>query len=359
MAKRLFWLLVAIVGGGLIVLSSASSVQAVKEFGSVSYYWRHQLLVGILPGFLLLFVLWRIDYRRWRPLAFPLLFCALGLMAAVFIPHFGVRLKGATSWIDVFGYSFQPAELLKLALIIYLAAWLGEGSGRMRDWHIGLLPFGLMTGLVAVLLLLQPDLGTLGIVLLVAGGLYFIAGAPWRQALAIVAAVAILVGGFAAFSPDRWSRITTLINPTADARGAGWQLNQSLISIGSGGFWGVGLGQSTQKVLGFLPEPMGDSIFAILVEELGLVGGFATLGLFAALGWMLIGIARRAPDTFGALIAAGMFLWITVQAVVNIAAIIGLVPLTGLPLPFISYGGTSMTMLLAGMGIVLNIAERE
>ena len=247
-------------------------------------------------------------------------------------------------------------EFLKFAIVLYLAAWLSGGSERLESLRLGLAPFVVVMAIVSLLLLLQPDLGTLGIILIMAGGVYFVAGASMKRALFIALAAAVLIVGFAYTSPHRWARFTTLLHPTADERGAGWQVNQSLIAIGSGGFWGVGLGQSTQK-FGFLPEPMGDSIFAILVEELGLVGGAATLGLFALLAFNILQIARHAPDEFGTLVCTGVFLWVMVQTVVNIAAITGLLPLTGIPLPFISYGGTSMTMLLASMGIVLNVAE--
>jgi len=356
MAKKLFWIIIGMLVFGLIVLSSASVVQATKQFGSSSYYWRHQLLYGVAPGLAVMYALWRFKYQRLRPLALPLLFAALMLMVLVFVPALGLRLKGATSWLNLGWFTFQPAEALKLALVIYIAAWLGDNHERVKSWQLGLLPFGIIMSFVALLLLLQPDLGTLGIVLLIAGGMYFVAGLSYRATAAIVGITRVLIVGFAAVSPHRWSRIVTVFNPSQDARGAGWQLNQALVAIGSGGIWGVGLGQSTQK-FGFLPEPIGDSIFAIIVEELGLVGGVVTIGLFALLAVTLIWIARGAPDAFGGLITAGMAIWILGQALVNMMAITGIGPLTGLPLPFISYGGTSMIAMLAGLGIVLNVAE--
>jgi cell division protein FtsW len=356
MAKRLFWLTLVLVCVGLIVLSSASAVQGQKQFGSSSYFWKHQLLFGLLPGLLLLLACWRVPYRFWHTAALPLLFAALGLMLLVFVPSLGIHLNGQTSWISLFGITFQPAEALKLALVVYLAAWLGERGDRIKNWQLGLVPFVIVMGFVGLLLLLQPDLGTLGIVFLMALGVYFIAGAPLKQLLILGTVVAVLIVAFAAFSPIRWSRITTIFHPTADARGSGWQLNQSLIAIGSGGLWGKGLGQSTQK-FGFLPEPSGDSIFAVLVEELGIVGGTALIALFALLAFMLLRVARRAPDAFGSLVATGMCMWIMIQVVVNIASITGIGPLTGVPLPFISYGGTSMAAMLAGMCIVLNVAK--
>jgi cell division protein FtsW len=358
MAKRLFWLTIVFLVFGLIVLSSASLVQSQNKYGTSSYYLMHQLLWGVLPGVALMWVLWRVPYHHWRKLAFPLLFTALALLILVFVPSIGLRLKGATSWITLVGVTFQPAEILKLALVVYLAAWLGEGGQRLQNWQLGLLPFSIVMGFVGLLLLLQPDLGTLGVVLVMAGGIYLIAGAPWKQVLAIGGVTAVVIVGMASFSPERWSRITTVFNPAADTRGAGWQLNQALIAIGAGGIWGVGLNQSTQK-FGFLPEPMGDSIFAIIVEELGFVGGIATVALFTLMAFTLVRIAHHAPDAFGSLLVSGMFLWIMTQAVVNMAAITGIGPLTGIPLPFISYGGTSMVSMLAGIGIVLNVAERS
>lgn len=358
MAKRLFWLILILLGFGLVILSSASVVQATKQYGSSSYFWKHQLVYGILPGLVFLWMFWKIDYRKLRILALPALFGAFVLMVLVLVPSFGLHINGAQSWLDIGPISFQPSELLKLALIIYLAAWLGEHGDRLKNWQLGLLPFALLMGVVAFLLLRQPDLGTLGVVSLIAGGMYFVAGAPLKQSAALVAVFLVLIVGFAALSPVRWKRITTIFNPAADTRGSGWQLNQSLIAIGSGGVWGVGLGQSTQK-FGFLPEPIGDSIFAVLVEELGWAGGTFLIILFSAFTIMMVGIAKRARDGFGALLVSGMCLWVMVQAVVNMAAVTGLGPLTGIPLPFVSYGGTSMAAMLGGLGIALSVAKRE
>jgi cell division protein FtsW len=358
MANRLLWLVAALLVGGLIVLSSASIAVSLDSWGTPYHYVWRQLLAGILPGTAALLVLWRVPYRILRKLALPGLIGALLLVAAVFAPGFGKTVNGAQSWLELGAFSFQPAEFLKLALVVYLAAWLGKGGERLQQWHFGLLPFALIMGSVAVLLALQPDLGTLGVILAMAAGVYFVAGASWKQAATVVIAGMVLVASIAAISPERWERITTAFDPAADARGAGWQLNQSFIAIGAGGLWGVGLQESTQK-FGFLPEPIGDSIFAVLVEELGFVGGVTTLALFAAVGITLIAIARRAADPFGSLLAAGMFMWIMAQALVNMTAITGIGPLTGIPLPFISYGGTSMVSLLAGVGIVLNVARQH
>ncbi len=359
MAKRLFWLILILLGFGLVVLSSASVVQATKKFGSANYYWLHQLEVGILPGLVLLWIFWHIDYRRLRSLALPFLFAALGLMILVLVPSFGVRINGSQSWLSLGPLSFQPAEVLKLALVIYLAAWFGERGDKIKKMQLGLVPFSVIMGVVAILLLRQPDLGMLGVIALISGGMFYFAGAPMRQSFAVLAVFGVLVLGYARLSPVRWDRVMTLLHPTADTHGSGWQVNQSLIAIGSGGVWGVGLGQSTQKLYGFLPEPIGDSIFAVLVEELGMAGGAFTILLFAALAIMMMTIARRARDGFGTLLVSGVCLWVMIQAVVNMAAVTGLLPLTGVPLPFISYGGTSMAAMLAGLGIALNVTEQS
>jgi cell division protein FtsW len=339
------------------MLWSASTVNSQRQYGSSWHFVQHQLVFGVLPGALIFWGIRRLGYQRIKPWALGVLFTALVLMVLVLVPSVGTRLKGATSWLSLGGVSVQPAEVLKLALIIYLAAWLGERNDRMKHWQLGLLPFGVIMVFVCLLLLLQPDLGTLGIVLCIAGGMYMAAGAPVKHMALISGCAVIVVAGFAFTSPLRWARVTTLFNPLADARGAGWQLNQSYIAIGSGGLLGKGLGHSTQK-FGFLPEPFGDSIFAVIVEELGLVGGLATITLFAGLIGTLFIISFRAHDGFGSLLASGMALWIAVQTVVNMAAMTGLGPLTGIPLPLVSYGSSSMLMLLAGIGLATSVADR-
>ncbi len=356
MAKRLFWLILVLLGLGLVVLSSASVVQSAKQYGVSYYFWRHQLFYGILPGLSLLWFFWRFDYKHLRRLSLPILGVAFLAMVIVLFPTYGRQINGSRSWLDIGPIVFQPAEILKFALIIYFAAWFGNKSDRVKSGESRLLPLFVISGIVAGLLLKQPDLGMLGIISLIIGGMFFIAGGSLRRSIAALLIACVLIVSYAATSPVRWRRITTLLHPTADVRGSGWQINQSLIAIGSGGVMGVGLGQSTQK-FGFLPEPIGDSIFAILIEELGMVGGLSTLALFLLFAVLMAHIARRAPDDFGALLVSGMALWIMIQALVNMTAVMGLMPLTGVPLPFISYGGTSMAAMLAGLGVALNVAE--
>lgn len=358
MRKILVWLVVGIVLAGLVMLWSASTVNSQRQYGDSWHFVKHQLLFGVLPGLALFVGIRKLGYQWFKPWALAVLFGALVLMVLVLVPSVGTHFKGATSWLLIAGISVQPSEVLKLALILYLAAWLGEKSDRMKRWQLGLLPFGIIMVFVCLLLLLQPDLGTLGIVLSIAGGMYMAAGAPVKHMAVIAGCAVVVIIGFALASPLRWARVTTIFNPMADARGSGWQLNQSFIAIGSGGVLGKGLGQSTQK-FGFLPEPFGDSIFAVIVEELGLVGGLATITLFLGLIGALLLVAHRAHDGFGSLIASGMALWIAVQTVVNMAAMTGLGPLTGIPLPLVSYGSSSMLMLLAGLGLATSVADRS
>lgn len=357
MARRLFWVVLIMLAFGLVMLSSAGLVDGQRKFGSPYYYVEHQFLFGVLPGITLMFLLSRIDYRVWKKFSWLVLFGALVLMILVFVPGVGVELNNAKSWLSIGGYTFQPVEFLKLALVIYFAAWFGGREDRIRNWTYGIIPFFLIVGFIGFLLVLQPDFGTLGIVTAIALGVYFIAGVSLKDLLALMLLGGVIIGGLIFLEPYRLNRIKAFLNPGIDPRGISYQLNQSLIAIGSGGIFGVGFGKSTQK-FGFLPEPVGDSIFAIIGEELGLVGMVGTIGLFFTLSFFLMNIAKNAPDSFGKLFVMGIATWIIVQAFVNISAVSGIGPLTGIPLPFISFGGTALVALLAGLGIVFNIARR-
>lgn len=357
MQKKLLWVVGILVIFGLVVLSSAGLVDAQKKFGPSYYYVFHQLTFGILSGVALMLVLMRVKYTFWRKLAMPILFTAFTLMILVFVPGIGVVLNGAKSWIHIFGYTFQPSEFLKIALIIYFAAWFSGRADRVSNWTYGLVPFFAVLGFAGLLLALQPDIGTLGIVIIIALGVYFVAGIDWKRFSVISSILLIACICIIAVAPYRLNRIKTLINPSIDPRGISYQVNQSLIAIGSGGIFGRGYGNSTQK-LGFLPEPAGDSIFAVIGEELGLIGAGATILLFCLLCFFLSQIARASPDTFSRLYVMGVAIWIMMQTIVNIAAASGVGPLTGLPLPFISFGGSALATLLASLGIVLNIAKK-
>jgi len=357
MEKRLLIVTLVLVVFGLIVLSSAGIIEGDKRFGSSYYYLNKQILYGVLPGILLFFLFSRINYQFWRKISFLVLFGSLLLMVLVFVPDIGIGLKGANRWVSLWGLSFQPSEILKLAMVIYLAAWFSSRDQRIKNWSYSAAPFLVVISFAGLLLAMQPDVGTLAIVVLIALGIYFSAGSSLKHLFAIVAIFLVAVAGLIFIEPYRLNRIKTFIDPSVDPRGISYQLNQSLIAIGSGGLFGNGFNQSTQK-WGFLPEVVNDSIFAIIVEELGFVGAMAMIGMFLFLCRTLISIAKNTADKFGRLLVMGMNTWIVGQAFINIAAVSGLVPLTGIPLPFISHGGTAVIALMAGMGIVYNVAKK-
>ncbi len=340
---------------GLIILSSAGIIEGQKKFGSGYYYLMSQFTHGVLPGIILFFLCLKIPYKYWKKFALPLLLFSVALLVAVFLPHIGLGLKGANRWIQVMGISFQPSEFLKISLILYLAAWFSNRESAAHSIET-IIPLMLVLGFIGLLLVLQPDFGTLGIVIIIAMGVYFFAGAKLLHLCAIIAFFLLALVVLSFISPYRFDRIKAFVDPAADRQGVSYHINQALLGIGSGGFMGLGFGKSLQKQ-NYLPEPVGDSIFAVIVEELGFVGAAVLIGLFAALTLTLIAIARSTSDPFGQLITLGVGVWIFGQALINIAAISGIIPLTGLPLPFISFGSSALVALLASLGIVANIAS--
>lgn len=342
---------------GIVMLSSASGPSAYSKFGDAFWFVKHQFLYGMLPGAALLYVFSRIDYRALRPLSKAALALTVLCLVIVFIPGIGAKWGTSRSWIDVLGFSFQPVEVAKLSFIVFLAGWLDRiGEEGARDLYKGLLPFVLMLIVVCGILTLQPDLGSVSIVTGTAIVMFFMGGANLGH-LALLAA-----GGFGAFlalmkaAPYRAARFTTFLHPELDPKGIGYHINQALLAIGSGGLFGVGFGQSRQKYL-YLPEVEGDSIFAIMGEELGFI---VTVAFVLALLFLLIRglrIAKAAPDRFGRLLAGGMVGWIALQSFVNMAGMLSLMPLTGLTLPFVSYGGSSILVTLTAIGIVLSVSR--
>jgi cell division protein FtsW len=355
--------LVTVIGSllvfGLIMISSAGVIYSETRFGDPYYFFKHQLLYGVLPGTLVLYVLQKIDYRFWKKFAVPFFFVSIVFLLLVFVPGIGSKVYGASRWIQLGPFSFQPSEMAKLATIIYLAAWLeSRGSNRIKDMFEGVLPFLGIMGLIGFLIMKQPDTGTLGVIVLTSFAIYFVSGARINHL--------VWMSGFGMFAlwilvklePYRFNRILAFLDPSADPQGIGYQINQALLAVGSGGFFGVGLGHSRQK-FNYLPEPVGDSIFAIIGEELGMIGTTVLVVLFVMLALRGIKIAKNSPDMFGRLLATGIMMWIILQAFINISANIALVPLTGIPLPFISYGGTSLLFLMAAIGILLNISKQS
>ncbi|MEK7494770.1 MAG: putative peptidoglycan glycosyltransferase FtsW, partial [Patescibacteria group bacterium] len=274
-------------------------------------------------------------------------------------PGFGTSVYGATRWVALGPISFQPSEVMKLAIILYLAAWLSEkGYEKTADLIEGLVPFLVLMCIVGFLIIKQPDTGTLGLIFLISLSIFFASGAKLSHIFSLFGAGLVFLAILIKMAPYRMQRFLVFINPEHDPQGSGYQITQALLAIGSGGLFGIGLGQSRQK-FNYLPEPVTDSIFAVLGEEFGLIGGLVVICLFLFMAWRGLRIAKGAPDGFGRLLAVGIVSWIVGQAFINIAAISGIVPLTGIPLPFISYGGTSLAVLLAAMGILLNISKQS
>lgn len=353
------WLLltiVALVLFGFMMVGSASSVIAERFREDVFFFLKHQVFYGGLAGVVLFAVGFFMPYRHWRVFALPGLVISLLLLVAVFIPGIGLRYGDASRWIGLGALTFQPTEITKLAFIIYLAALLERKGEDIRDFRKSVVPFIVISGVITLLVALQPDVGTLFAITAIAGAMVFAAGFRVRHLAFLVAS------GFALFlllistASYRLSRLITYLHPELDPQGIGYQVNQALLAVGTGGVWGLGFGRSRQKYQ-FLPEPAGDSIFAIIAEELGLVRSLLVLAAFVWIGWRGYAIARQAPDMFGRLVAAGITSWIVLQAFVNIGAILAIVPLTGIPLPFISYGGSSLAILLFAAGMLLNVSR--
>ena len=346
----------ALVVFGVLILASVSSSFSLERTGTAFYYLNHQLLFGLLPGLLLGFIAYRIPLERIRKGSLLFLLFTIVLLIMVFLPVIGEEVKGAYRWIFVGSFSFQPSELLKLSSILYLAAFLAARREKEKRGAT-FLPFVVVMGVMSLLLILQPDVSTLGIIALVGLLLYFLSGTPlWHFLLMLgggIAALLVLVR----LAPYRLSRLTTFLDPELDPLGKGYQIKQALIGIGSGGLTGVGLGLSFQK-FGVLPEPISDSIFAVFAEETGFLGALFLILLFLLFAWRSFVVAGRLNDIFLKLTALGITLWITLQALINMGAMTGIFPLTGIPLPFISYGGSALLVELLGLGILLNISRR-
>lgn len=349
--------LAAIVIIGLALLSSASGPVAYSRFGSSFWFVKHQILYGLLPGTVFFLFFSRFPYMRLERIARPLLLVTIALLVIVFIPGLAASWGKTKSWIALAGFSVQPSEIAKLTFILFLAGWLSRRSLEDPSLKKTLLPFVCYLGVVAGLLALEPDVGMLFIIAIISMVMYFVAGAPLVYLGGLGVAGMIGVYAMIKAAPYRAARLLTFLNPQLDPQGIGYHINQALLAIGSGGFWGLGYGHSRQKYL-YLPEVAGDSIFAIVAEELGFVLSAVFIALFAVLVWRGIRIALRAPDRFGMLAATGITAWFGLQAVVNIGSMAGLLPLTGLTLPFVSYGGTSLLTSLAAAGIVVNISRR-
>jgi cell division protein FtsW len=349
-------LLLGLTAIGLIMLASASWPLGFDRFDDGYYFLKHQLIFGLLPGVIGCLVALRVPYEQLRRFAPHMLGLSILLLVLVFIPGIGAEFGTSRSWIGIGGFSFQPSELVKLTFLIYLAAWLEKRPNHeLRAIATGLAPFLTVLSVIALLLILQPDTGTLGIIVLTAFAVYFVAGAPLYHLVGLgmigAGALALLLK----FSEYRAARILTFLHPELDPLGIGYHINQALLAIGSGGIFGRGYGHSLQKFQ-YLPEVAGDSIFAVMAEELGFILGCAFILFYIAFLFRGFKIAESTPDLFGRYLVIGIVAWFGIQAFVNIGAMVGIMPITGVPLPFVSYGGTALAISLTAAGVVLNVS---
>jgi cell division protein FtsW len=341
---------------GLAMLASASSALGKTQFNNSYYYLEHQLMFGLSIGIVGFLIGYYVPYYKFKDVAFVLLLVSMAALVLVFTP-LGTLVNGTNRWLRLGPLSFQPAELMKFTYLLYLAAWLSNTKfKRATDFQSGLLPFAIISGLIAALLILQPATSTVAILLGAGFTVYFVSGAPWKYILGIVAVAVLGVALVIVVTPYRRARILGYLNPTQNLQGQNYQVNQSLIAIGSGGLAGVGYGQSATKG-NYLPTPIDDSIFAIVAEELGFVGAGALVALFAIVTLRMFWLAKKTDDQFGRLILIGFGTVIALQAFVNMASTSGIIPLTGVPLPFVSYGGTALAVFMTMSGVALNVTR--
>jgi cell division protein FtsW len=341
----------ALVAFGLVMVYSASSARALLGSDDPAYYLKRQALYAVF-GLVALVLLSRTDYRRLRHAAGPLLLGSFVLLLAVLA--IGTAVNGARRWIPIASFTFQPSELAKLALALWIAALLARRPAPQTLAEL-VRPIGLVVGASCGLILVEPDLGSALAIAIMVAAVLLVSGTPVRTLVAAGGISTALVLAAIWFEPYRRARIFSFIDPWHDPQGAGFQSVQAMIALGSGGIFGVGLGESVQKIY-YLPEASTDMIFAIIGEELGLVGVVAVIAAFAVFGYAGLNIALRCADPFGKRLAAGLTALVCGQAAVNVSAVMGLAPLTGVPLPFVSYGGSSLVVGLASVGILLNIA---
>lgn len=343
---------------GFLIFSSASLGLLAKESSNYSSVAFSQTVLGLFLGTIAMVVATKWDYKIWKKTAFYLLVVVVILNILVLFPSIGFEHGGARRWLMIGGQSFQPSELLKFAFIIYFAAWASGAKDRMKTFKWGFLPLLILLSLCGGLLLMQPDTDTFMVIAATGMAMFIAAGGKWKQVLILLLAGVMALGFLAFTRPYVMQRIQTFLNPASDSLGASYQIQQSLIAIGSGGLFGTGFGQSVQKFT-YLPEPVGDSIFAVAGEEFGFVGSVLLIAIFLLFALRGLKIAANVPDPFGRLVVTGIVIMIISQAFVNIGAMLGLLPLSGLTLPFVSHGGTSLFISLFEIGVVLSISKSQ
>jgi len=355
--ERSYLLIVLLLAAAGFFIFSSASLGLLAQSGPTTKSVLVNQAIGLSIGLAAFYVFSKINYKLFRKYAFVIFVAAILLNLALFIPHLSLHYNGASRWIDLGPLTFQPSEFLKIGFIIYFAAWLAHKKGKISDLKSGLFPFLVLMAVAGALLLSQRDTDTFAIIFATGLGQLIIAGGKVRHIafgiLAIVAVVALV----AIFRPYARERIMTYLNPANDPQGAGYQLQQSLIAVGSGGTFGRGYGQSIQK-FGYLPEPVGDSIYAVAGEEFGFVGGTVLIALFVLFAIKCLRIAARAPDLFGGLLVSGIAILVIVESFMNVSSEIGLIPLSGIPLLFVSHGGTALIIALSASGIVANVSRQ-
>ena len=341
---------------GLIMIASSSINLSQDKFNENYYYLKNQIWHGLLPGLILGLLAYFVPLKYFKKISLPLLILNLVFLVLVFAPGLGLAHGGAQRWINLGSFSFQPSEFLKLSFILFLANWFSSKGKDIKSFSRTLIPFLILLAAVLSLLLIQPDLGTMGVVGLSAVLVYLLAGESFFYVSLILSGAAVLFFIMIKTFSHAASRFQIFLHPEMDPLGKGYHLNQAFLALGSGGFLGLGLGQGLQKFR-YLPEPATDSILAVIGEELGFIGVISLILLFLFFVSRGLKISSQAPDEFSRLLAGGITIFIVLQTLINMASVCGLFPLTGIPLPFISLGGTSLTVNLAAVGILLNISK--
>lgn len=346
-----------LVVGGFFIFSSASLGILARDEIKFSNVAFSQLFYGLFLGSLACLFFTRADYNVWKKYSLIFFMGSILLTLLVFVPGLGIEHGGAKRWLD-FGFlpSFQPAEFLKIAFVVYYAAWLSRLKERVGTIQWGLTPFIIFAAILGAILLTQPDTDTFAVIVFAALSMYIAAGAKWRHVLFVLFLGVLVITTLYFTRPYIKQRIESVIHPALNSQTSSYQLNQSLIAIGSGQVWGRGFGQSIQK-FHYLPEPMGDSVFAVAAEEFGFVGAFVIIAFFVAFGLEGLKISSNASDNFGRLLALGIVILIVSQAFTNIGGMMGVLPLTGIPLPFVSQGGTALLAILVEAGIVMSVSR--
>lgn len=349
--------LCALVLFGVIIFTSAALGLLARDGASFSDVASNQLLLGLVAGSVACWIISRIDYRLWRRYTPYFFGFGIFLTLLTFVPGIGLELKGAHRWIDIGPITFQPEEILKFAMVAFLAAVYAARYKIIHTWQGGLLPLLGIPGLAAGILILQPNTDSIAILGMAALGMLYAAGGRLRHVALVMLIAASAIAAAAVVYPHVGDRINTYLNQQEDPQGAGWQLHQSLIAVGSGGWTGRGLGQGVEK-FSYLPEPIGDSIFAVAAEEFGFVGSTVLVSLFVVFALLGLRIAARSPDPFGGLMVIGLVILIVGQSFFNMASTLGLIPVVGLPLVFVSHGGTALALALVECGVILSVSRR-